>query len=64
VLLWRALEVVGETDGRTVRWILGRNDWAVEVVSRAGLRLGASGALAVRGGVQPLHAFLPSTSFT
>jgi len=49
--------------GATVRWILGRNDWAVEVVSRAGLRLSAYGALAVRGDVQPLRAFLPSTSF-
>lgn len=62
-LLWRALELAGEADGRVVRWILGRQVWAVDVVSRAGLRLSANGAIAVRGAVGPLRAFLPSAPF-
>ena len=62
-LLWRALEVAGDADGRLVRWILGGQDWAVDVVCRAGLRLSAYGGLGVRGEVGPLHAFLPSASF-
>jgi ribosomal protein S18 acetylase RimI-like enzyme len=62
-LLWRALEVTGDADGRLVRWILGGQDWAVDVVCRAGLRLSAYGGLAVRGEVGPLDAFLPSVSF-
>ena len=62
-LLWRALEVAGDADGRLVRWILGGQDWAVDVVCRAGLRLSAYGALAVRGDVGPLQAFLPSAPF-
>jgi ribosomal protein S18 acetylase RimI-like enzyme len=62
-LLWRALEVVGDADGRVVRWILGRQDWAIEVVSQAGLRLSAHGALALRGQIGPLRAFLPSAPF-
>jgi GNAT superfamily N-acetyltransferase len=62
-LLWRALEVAGDADGRLVRWILGGQDWAVDVVCRAGLRLSAYGALGLRGEVGPLHAFLPSAPF-
>jgi ribosomal protein S18 acetylase RimI-like enzyme len=62
-LLWRALELAGDADGRLVRWILGGQDWAVEVVCQAGLRLSAYGALAVRGDIGPLQAFLPSAPF-
>ena len=63
LLLWRALELAGDSEGRVVRWILGRQDWAVEVALRAGLRVSAYGALAVRGDVGPLHAYLPSGPF-
>jgi ribosomal protein S18 acetylase RimI-like enzyme len=62
-LLWRALELVGEADGRLVRWILGGQDWAVDVVCQAGLRLSAYGGLGVRGDVGPLPAFVPSAPF-
>jgi ribosomal protein S18 acetylase RimI-like enzyme len=62
-LLWRALELAGDAEGRFVRWILDGQDWAVDVVCRAGLRLSAYGGLAVRGEVGPLQAFLPSAPF-
>lgn len=62
-LLWRALELAGEAEGRVMRWILGRQTWAVDVACQAGLRLSADGAIAVRGEVGPLHAFLPSAPF-
>jgi GNAT superfamily N-acetyltransferase len=62
-LLWRALEIAGDADGRVVRWILARQAWAIEVIVAAGLQLSAYGAIAVRGAVGPLHAFLPSAPF-
>jgi predicted N-acetyltransferase YhbS len=62
-LLWRALSLVGEADRPTVRWITAGQDWAIEVVLRAGLRLAPSGALCVRGQPGPLRPFLPSAPF-
>jgi ribosomal protein S18 acetylase RimI-like enzyme len=62
-LLWRGLEVAGDAEGQLVRWMLGRQAWAVDVACRAGLRVSAYGAIAVRGKVGPLQAFLPSAPF-
>jgi GNAT superfamily N-acetyltransferase len=47
----------------SVRWITGGQDWAVDVVLRAGLRLTAYGALGVRGEPGPLRPFVPSGPF-
>jgi ribosomal protein S18 acetylase RimI-like enzyme len=60
-LLWSALALV-EGPAR-VRWITGAQQWAVEIVARAGLRLGAYGALCVRGTPGPLAPLLPSSPF-
>jgi ribosomal protein S18 acetylase RimI-like enzyme len=61
-LLWAALTIVG-TERPTVRWITAEQQWAIEIVVRAGLRLVPSGALCVRGEPGPLRAFLPSGPF-
>ncbi len=37
-LLWRALEIGGDTEA-PIRWITGGQDWAVQVAVRGGLRL-------------------------
>jgi GNAT superfamily N-acetyltransferase len=60
-LLWNAL-ARAEGSAR-VRWITGAQQWAVDVVARAGLRLTAYGALCVRGTPGPLAPLLPSASF-
>lgn len=62
-LLWSALELGGDADRPSVRWITGGQDWAIEVVLRAGLRLSAYGALCVRGRPGPLRPFVPSAPF-
>ena len=62
-LLWRALALVGATDRPGIRWVTGDQDWAVSVLLRAGLRLKAAGALAVRGTPGPLRPYLPSPPF-
>jgi ribosomal protein S18 acetylase RimI-like enzyme len=61
-LLWSALELAGEAE-RPVRWITAEQDWAVDVLVRAGMRLSANGALCVRGHPGPLRPFLPSPPF-
>ena len=61
-LLWSGLDLAGEVE-RPVRWITGGQDWAVEVVVRAGLQIHAYGALCVRGHPGPLRPFLPSAPF-
>lgn len=60
-LLWNALALADE--GARVRWITGAQQWAIDVVARAGLRLVAYGALCVRGKPGPLAPFLPSSPF-
>ena len=60
-LLWSAL-ALAEGPAR-VRWITGAQQWAIEIVARAGLRLEAYGALCVRGTPGPLAPFLPSAPF-
>jgi ribosomal protein S18 acetylase RimI-like enzyme len=60
-LLWNALAVAEES--ARVRWITGAQQWAIEVVARARLRLTAYGALCVRGAPGPLAPFLPSSPF-
>jgi ribosomal protein S18 acetylase RimI-like enzyme len=64
-LLWSALELVGDVgEGRpTVRWIAGGQDWAIDVLLRAGFGLSPRGALCVRGRPGPLHPYLPSPPF-
>ncbi len=61
-LLWAALALAG-TEHPTVRWITAEQQWAIEIVVRAGLRLVPYGALCVRGAPGPLRAFLPSGPF-
>jgi ribosomal protein S18 acetylase RimI-like enzyme len=62
-LLWAALEHVGEAQRPIVRWLTGDQQWAIDVLVRAGLRLTAYGALCVRGQPGPLTPFLPSGPF-
>ena len=62
-LLWSALELAGDSDRAGVRWITGEQDWAIEVVVLAGLRLSAHGALCVSGRPGPLRPFVPSGAF-
>jgi len=61
-LLWAALTIVA-TEQPTVRWITAEQQWAIEIVVSAGLRLVPYGALCVRGQPGPLRAFLPSGPF-
>lgn len=60
-LLWNALALT--EDAARVRWITGAQQWAIDVVAGAGLRLNAYGALCVRGRPGPLAPFLPSSPF-
>ena len=60
-LLWSAL-ALAEGPAR-VRWITGTQQWAIDIVARAGMRLTAYGALCVRGTPGPLAPFLPNNSF-
>lgn len=62
-LLWAALAHVGLLDGACVRWITGAQEWAIDVVLRAGLGLAPYGALCVRGHPGPLCPFIPSAPF-
>jgi GNAT superfamily N-acetyltransferase len=63
-LLWAALERAGAAGGRpVVRWLTGAQQWAVQVLVRAGLRLTAYGGLCVRGNPGPLRPFVPSGPF-
>jgi ribosomal protein S18 acetylase RimI-like enzyme len=62
-LLWAALELVGEADRPIVRWLTGEQQWAIDVLVRAGLRLEAYGALCVRGEPGTLRPFIPSGPF-
>ncbi len=62
-LLWAAIEAVGDSDRDYVNWITGDQQWAVDVVISAGLRLTTHGALCVRGDPGPLQPFLPSGPF-
>lgn len=65
-LLWSALGLVGDVEDAghpVVRWITAGQDWAIEVLLRAGFGLEPYGALCVRGWPGPLHPFLPSAPF-
>jgi len=64
-LLWPALELVGDLEEgqSSVRWITGGQDWAMDVVLRAGYALEPSTALCVRGQPGTLHPFVPSPPF-
>jgi GNAT superfamily N-acetyltransferase len=60
-LLWNAL-ALAEGPAR-VRWMTGTQQWAIDIVARAGMRLTAYGALCVRGSPGRLAPFLPNNSF-
>ena len=62
-LLWSTLDLTGDTERIGVRWITSGQDWAIDVVVRAGLRLSASGALCLSGRPGPLRPFIPSGAF-
>jgi ribosomal protein S18 acetylase RimI-like enzyme len=64
-LLWGAIELVGdvEEDHRSVRWITGGQDWAIELLLGAGYALRPYGAMCVRGRPGPLNPYLPSPPF-
>lgn len=64
-LLWHGLEAVGDVpeDDAAVRWITGEQEWAIEVLLKAGYTLAAGRALCVRGRPGPLHPYLPSAPF-
>jgi GNAT superfamily N-acetyltransferase len=62
-LLWAALERAGASNRPLVRWLTGAQQWAIDVLVRAGLRLTAYGGLCVRGDPGPLRPFVPSGPF-
>ncbi|HEX4032997.1 MAG TPA: GNAT family N-acetyltransferase [Solirubrobacteraceae bacterium] len=61
-LLWAAL-ALADTERPTVSWITAAQQWAIDVVVRAGLRLVPDGALCVRGDPGTLAPYLPSGPF-
>jgi len=62
-LLWSALALAEPAERPPVRWITADQQWAIEVLLRARLRLTPSRALCVRGRPGPLRPFLPSGPF-
>ncbi|WP_233452026.1 GNAT family N-acetyltransferase [Rubrobacter xylanophilus] len=62
-LLWGVLARAPAGREVEVRWITGGQDWAVRAALDAGLGLGPSGPLCVRGEVGPLAPYLPSGPF-
>jgi ribosomal protein S18 acetylase RimI-like enzyme len=62
-LLAHALALLADAPDCRVRWVLGSQDWAVQMLVRAGLRLSSHGALAMRGDPGPLRAYIPSAAF-
>jgi GNAT superfamily N-acetyltransferase len=64
-LLWHGLELVGDVEEghATVRWITGEQDWAIEILMRAGYSLAGGRALCVRGRPGTLQPYLPSPPF-
>lgn len=62
-LLWSALGLVEAGEESRVRWITARQQWAIGVVVKAGMRLSARGALCVRGNPGTLTPFVPSPPF-
>jgi ribosomal protein S18 acetylase RimI-like enzyme len=62
-LLWSALALVETTERSVARWVTGSQDWAIEILLKAGLWLRPAGALGVRGNPGPLRPFIPSPPF-
>lgn len=62
-LLWAALAEVGESERSLIRWLTADQQWAIQVLVDAGLRLSAHGALCVQGRPGPLAPFIPSGPF-
>jgi GNAT superfamily N-acetyltransferase len=61
-LLWASL-ALADTERPTVSWITAAQQWAIDVVVHAGLRLVPEGALCVRGDAGTLAPYLPSGPF-
>lgn len=62
-LMWSGLALVDDADRPVTRWVTGGQDWAIDVLLKAGLQLRPAGALGVRGNPGPLHPFIPSPPF-
>ncbi|HEY2768987.1 MAG TPA: GNAT family N-acetyltransferase [Solirubrobacteraceae bacterium] len=62
-LLWNGLALVEAAARPVARWVTGGQDWAIEILLKAGLQLRPAGALCVRGDPGPLHPFIPSPPF-
>ncbi|HWE34834.1 MAG TPA: GNAT family N-acetyltransferase [Solirubrobacteraceae bacterium] len=62
-LLWAAIGEVSESERPLVTWLTAEQQWAVDVLLAAGLRLSAYGAVCVRGDPGPLRPFIPSGPF-
>lgn len=62
-LLWGALAAVADAPSVSVRWLDGRQQWAIRIVLRAGLSLAAYGAICTRGEAAPLYPYIPSAPF-
>lgn len=63
LLLQASLARAGECDRPIVRWVTEEQQWALEVLDRAGLAVSRYGALCVGGQPGPLRPFIPSGPF-
>jgi hypothetical protein len=57
------LETVLSTTEATVDFLDAKQDWAVDVILAAGMRLSPSGATCVRGAVGPMRPYIPSGAY-
>jgi hypothetical protein len=62
-LLWAALAESEPGKETEVRWITGRQPWAVRTVLAAGLDLQPDGPICVKGNPGPLTPYLPSGAY-
>jgi hypothetical protein len=57
------LETVLSTTEPTVDFLDAKQDWAIDVILAAGMRLSPSGATCVRGAVGPMRPYIPSGAY-
>ena len=62
-LVLGALAAMPDGEEAHVEWITAAQDWAIEPVLDAGLRLALGGAVFVRGDVGPFRPYLPSGAY-